>query len=359
MQNAHNISRQNENLCLFEDAAVLTGVASAVATFTSDESGAPEWLQAYGRMIPAEVFALRDRGAIFMVNHSGGKDSQAMYAFIRKHVPDSQIMTVHANLPEVEWEGVIEHIEATIVHELHTCRSRRTLLEMIEERGMFPSPSMRQCTSDLKRGPIERTVRGLIEARITQWLGLPHGARVGADARKAALAAGMGLIVNCMGMRAQESANRSKLDALKLSVSNSKNGREWYEWLPIHAWDISQVFEMISFVGQKPHWAYEAGMSRLSCVFCIMASRADLTIAAKLNPDLYRRYVQLERSTGQVMLMPSKTHGRLTLEQVTGVDAGLGEAPKSYPIIPIKKVTGFVAEEAREAEDEVFELQFC
>ncbi len=107
----------------------------------------------------------------------------------------------------------------------------------------------------------------------------------------------------------------------KFNERNSKNGREWYDWLPIHAWEIDEVFGLIKVVGQEPHWAYGKGMSRLSCCFCIMSSRADLTTAAKLNPVLYRRYVELERKTGQVMLMPSKTHGRLTLEQVTGVMA--------------------------------------
>ena len=52
-----------------------------------------------------------------------------------------------------------------------------------------------------------------------------------------------------------------------------------------------------------------------------MSSRADLTTAARLNPALYRRYVELERSTGHVMLMPDKKHGRQTLEQITGVAA--------------------------------------
>lgn len=61
---------------------------------------------------------------------------------------------------------------------------------------------------------------------------------------------------------------------------------------------------------------------------CIMASEADLKTAARLakqrpellnDPHLYRKYVDLERSTGQVMLMPSPTKGRRTLEQVTGI----------------------------------------
>jgi hypothetical protein len=52
-----------------------------------------------------------------------------------------------------------------------------------------------------------------------------------------------------------------------------------------------------------------------------MSSQADLTTAARLNPSLYRQYVNLERSTGQVMMMPSRTHGRRTLEQITGIAA--------------------------------------
>lgn len=245
---------------------------------------------------PALIQDLIKRGATFVVNHSGGKDSQAMFHYIHQLVPAHQIVVVHAVLPDVEWDGVEEHVRATTLGvPVHTCRSRRTLLEMIEERGMFPSPSQRQCTSDLKRGPIERTVRHL----------------------------GVKLIVNCMGMRAEESSSRAKLDTLKLSARNSKAGREWYDWLPIHDWKVGQVFNMISSVGQEPHWAYAAGMSRLSCCFCIMSNKADLTTAARLNPKLYARYVGLEQSTGQVMLMPSKTKGRMTLEDVTGIKADL------------------------------------
>jgi DNA sulfur modification protein DndC len=237
---------------------------------------------------------LIERGATFVVNHSGGKDSQAMFTHLRQHIPERQLVAVHAELPEVDWDGIVPHIKATIgAVPLHLCRARRTLLQMVEERRMFPSPKLRQCTSDLKRGPIEKTIRGL----------------------------GVKLIVNCIGIRAEESSRRAHLETFKLNERNSKAGREWYDWLPIHDWPLAQVFRRIADEGQKPHWAYAAGMSRLSCCFCIMASRSDLTTAARLKPDLYRRYVELERSTGQVMLMPGKTNGRQTLEQITGVAA--------------------------------------
>ncbi|MCA0214709.1 MAG: phosphoadenosine phosphosulfate reductase family protein [Proteobacteria bacterium] len=272
-------------------------------------------------MTPSAITDLISRGAVFVVNHSGGKDSQAMFIHLLGIVPKEQLLVVHAVLPEVEWDGIEEHIEATTMGvPVLKCRARRTLLQMIAERGMFPSPSQRQCTSDLKRGPIERTIRRFVEDRVADFIGVPRGSNTrDMGGRQSALAAGCGLIVNCMGMRAQESSSRSKLTPFKLNAGNSKAGREWYDWLPIHDWDVNTVFATIAGFGQKPHWAYAAGMSRLSCCFCIMSNKADLTTAARLNPELYRKYVELERSTGQVMLMPDKKHGRRTLEQVTGV----------------------------------------
>lgn len=274
--------------------------------------------------VPAQVRDLIARGALFVVNHSGGKDSQAMYLLLRQHVPAAQLVIVHADLGPVEWRGALDHIHATTAGEpVHVCSSRRTLLQMIEERGMFPSPKQRQCTSDLKRGPIERTIRHI----------LAENPQFG------------GLVVNCMGMRAEESPNRAKLTPFKwapyenakgnptgksIRARGKRPGREWFEWLPIHDWSEPQVFAAIAGAGQKPHLVYGLGMTRFSCCFCIMASEQDLRTAARLaaerpdllnDPDLYRKYVGLERSTGQVMLMPSKTHGRRTLEQITGVAA--------------------------------------
>jgi 3'-phosphoadenosine 5'-phosphosulfate sulfotransferase (PAPS reductase)/FAD synthetase len=263
--------------------------------------------------IPSEVRELIARGALFVVNHSGGKDSQALYLFLREHVPAAQLVIVHADLGAVEWAGAIGHILATTDGErLVTCQAARGLLQMIEDRGMFPSPQQRQCTSDLKRGPIERTIRAITRER--QAIGLPA----------------WGVVVNCMGMRAQESSSRKKLLPFKFSNRNSKAGREWYDWLPIHDMTEREVFAKIAAAGQEPHPIYKLGMRRFSCVFCIMASEEDLRTAARLatdhpellnDPELYRKYVSLERRTGQVMLMPTKKHGRRTLEDVTGVRA--------------------------------------
>ena len=235
------------------------------------------------------------RGALFVLNDSAGKDSQAQKIKVMSMVPRRQILIVHAVLPEVEWDGTIEHIEANsdgipIVY----AHARKTLFEMVEHRGMFPSPANRQCTSDLKRGPIEREIRRYLKAH-------PEFG---------------GLVVNCMGMRAEESAGRAKLNSFKFNKANSKAGREWYDWLPIHDWSAEDVFACIAAAEQKPHWAYAAGMTRLSCCFCIMSSQADLMTAAKLNPDLYRRYVETERRLGFTVSMSRKP-----LPELTGIAA--------------------------------------
>jgi hypothetical protein len=68
------------------------------------------------------------------------------------------------------------------------------------------------------------------------------------------------------------------------------------------------------------HWAYVAGMRRLSCSFCIMASREDLARAAGLRPDLFAEYVALERKIRHTFLMPKKSEPPRYLDEVLGIE---------------------------------------
>lgn len=238
----------------------------------------------------AHVLELTNQGAIFYVSHSGGKDSQTMIIELSKIVPLDQMVVIHAHLPEVEWQGTRQHIKNTIgqIQYLEVI-ARKTFFEMVNHRQMWPGPKYRQCTSDLKRGPIEKTIRHDMKSK------------------------GKILAVNCMGLRAEESTSRAKQLPFKLHKSLSKAGRTVYNLLPIHDYLEGQVFETIRQAGQEPHWAYSVGMSRLSCCFCIMANDNDLRIAAKQNPGLYRRYVLKERELNFTI-----RQGK-TLEQITGI----------------------------------------
>ena len=259
-------------------------------------SGGPFPRRPTDLVVPRQCRELIRLGALVALSSSGGKDSQAMTILLSRAVPREQLLVVHAPLGEVEWPGTIEHIEATLPVDVPLIfapvSSGKTLLDRVEERGLWPSNSARWCTSDFKRTPIERELRRYLKAH----------PRFG------------GRIVNAMGMRASESPARSKLTPWRRSDRNSRAGREWYDWLPVHGLARAQVFRIIRDAGQSPHWAYAAGMSRLSCSFCILASRADLCRAAELRPRLYRQYVDLERRIGHT-LSPT----RVPLPQLTGI----------------------------------------
>jgi 3'-phosphoadenosine 5'-phosphosulfate sulfotransferase (PAPS reductase)/FAD synthetase len=242
--------------------------------------------------VPPAIAAEIKAGALFAISHSGGKDSQAMTILLREVVPPEQIVVVHAPLGRVEWPGTLRHIQRTTEGlPLILAEARTDLLAMVRRRGRWPTPGIRQCTSDLKRGPITREVRRYLHARPR------HGLRV----------------VSCMGMRADESARRAKQAPLKPNARNSVAGRHWLDWLPIHHLTEAEVFETIAAVGQRPHWVYLAGMSRCSCSFCIMASRDDLRRAAQLRPKLAAEYVALEEEIGHT-LSPSRVPLRRLFE---------------------------------------------
>lgn len=235
---------------------------------------------------------LRDPNCLVVCNHSGGKDSQAMYLRIRNLVPKNRLVVIHAHLPEVEWEGTEEFIRATIDHELFVCQARKTFFEMVEHRKQFPSPTNRQCTSDLKRNPIVKAIRQICNDR------------------------GFNKVLNCMGLRAQESSGRAKKKVFRVNENESNSKRTFYEWLPIHKMTTDGVFSLIKSKGQQPFWVYAAGMSRKSCVFCIMASESDHCVAASLRPALLDKYDYYEKKFDRTMLMPQKGGKRQFLKDL-------------------------------------------
>lgn len=266
--------------------------------------------------VPDTIRQMIDRGAIFALNDSGGKDSQAMRIIVREVVPKEQTVVIHASLGEVEWPGALEHAQAGAERDgfpFIVAHARKTFLEMVERRSTtrtdapcWPSASNRQCTSDLKRDPIARELRALLLRR------------------------GVSSIVSCMGIRSEESASRAKAVTLGQNKRNSLAGRDWWDWLPIHSLTRAQVLQTIADAGEQLHPAYGMGNERLSCMFCIMGSRNDLRNAALRNPSMYRKYVEIERRTGYTM-----HQSRLSLPQLTGVS--IDGVAANVPELAVKK----------------------
>ena len=163
---------------------------------------------------------------------------------------------------------------------------------MARHRKMWPSPQNRQCTSDLKRNPLNSLIKEFCNKN------------------------GFNLVLNCMGLRAQESSGRASKPVFRPIEANTNSKRKWFEWLPIHHLTTKEVFEKIAKAGQEPHWAYKAGMTRLSCCFCIMSSKQDLRTAAQLRPELYKEYLELEQEIGHALIMPAGKGRPLWLNEI-------------------------------------------
>lgn len=88
--------------------------------------------------------------------------------------------------------------------------------------------------------------------------------------------------------------------------------------------DNHQVWARIRASGVRHHYAYDLGMPRVSCCFCIFAPREALLLAGKHNPELLAEYVRVERKNGHT-LRHKQSLGDISDELARG--AGIGAVP--------------------------------
>ena len=180
-----------------------------------------------------------------------------------------------------EWS---RRIAAHFGLELHVVRNpNKTYLEMVRARGKFPSAQFRQCTSDLKRGPIQKFIRQL-----------PHP-----------------VLINCMGMRAQESSRRARQVVWSQDENLSKAGRTVFNWLPIFHETAEDVLKWHwqSAVPLHPVYVPEyhrdgttsGYLRRFSCRVCIFATDDDLRMIYRHNREAFDLVSDLEQQSGFTM----------------------------------------------------------
>ena len=251
-----------------------------------------------------------------LINTSGGKDSQTLLRQVvklaeRQGYPLDRIEAAHQDLGHLEWDGVKELAQEQVEHYgLRFSVTRRrdasgaegsTILDYARERKMWPSRSQRWCTSEFKRGPGLRVLTAM-DKRLRSGL---------KDHRR---------YLYCLGFRSQESPARDKLPTLERFARASSKFKHVDTWLPIHDWSEEEVWSDIKASGLRHHRAYDLGMPRLSCSFCIFAPKAALMIAGRERPELLQEYVDLEKEIGHTF-----TH-KLSLAEVQR-DLQEGAAP--------------------------------
>jgi 3'-phosphoadenosine 5'-phosphosulfate sulfotransferase (PAPS reductase)/FAD synthetase len=220
-----------------------------------------------------------------VANSSAGKDSQAMLDLVveqcdQASVPRSRLVVAHADLGRVEWPGTRELAEEQARHYgldfVAVARPQGDLLDHIEKRRMFPSPAARFCTSDMKRNQIMKVFTRLAERSREQGVTVCR-------------------ILNCLGLRAQESPARARRLPFAPNAMASNGRRQVDDWLPLHSWSVEQVWQRIRASGVRHHPAYDLGMPRLSCCLCIFSPRSALLLAGQHNPELLAQYVAVEK----------------------------------------------------------------
>ena len=226
---------------------------------------------------------------IVVVNSSGGKDSiVAMKRMVEmaqeQGYPLDKIVVSHQDLGKVEWAGSRELVqEQADVYGLKVYYSKRRdkhgdnvdLLEHVRQRGMWPGNNSRYCTSDHKRGPGNRVLTMLSRDWTDQ-----------------------GMMLQVFGFRAQESTARAKKQVLTPNQRASSKKRLVFDYCPILDMTEDEVWSEIHEAGLPYPRAYDLGMPRYSCMFCVFAPEAALVIAGRENPDLLQEYVDVEEEIG-------------------------------------------------------------
>ena len=226
---------------------------------------------------------------VILVNTSAGKDSQAMLDLVVRQAEAAgvrdRVRTVHCTFAE-EWEGTEELAQAQAEHYgvpyQVVSRPQGGLLDMVLDRNAkrpdapsWPSNQNRFCTSGLKRDQVAKVLTAI-------------AAEFGRPVR----------ILNCMGIRAAESPARAKREAFSHDKRATNSKRHVDTWFPIFDWTVEKVWATIKASGAPHHKAYDLGMPRLSCVFCVFAPKAALMLAGKHNRAQLDRFVEVERQVG-------------------------------------------------------------
>lgn len=270
---------------------------------------------------------------LIVISSSAGKDSQTTLDVMvemakEQNFPRYRMIVVHADLGDVEWEGTKELAEEQakhyklrfeVVRKIDTAAAPADLLERVRVRGKFPDSGRRWCTSDHKRNPIHKLYTQLSQEYVVR-----------GEATR---------ILSCMGMRAEESPARAKKPVFKNLKSNKNQHVD--EFLPIHAWTEDQVWDRIKETGVRHHPAYDWGMPRLSCSFCVLASKAALVRAAQLRPEKAAEYAAVEAETGH-SFQKSRTMASI-IEEAAETDPPAISAGDLGCDGPVDMVPGWVA----------------
>ena len=224
-----------------------------------------------------------DPNKTYLVNISGGKDSTAMWLYLKRDLGLPNLIPMFS---DTGWEHPLTYEYLDYLEQklgpLVRVKYDLDFVGLAAKKGIFPSTKTRFCTQKLKMEPARDWINAQLEA----------GAFVRED------------LVQCSGVRHEESPARAKMG--EWVEKDDYHGLK--QWRPILTWTWQEVFAMHDKHDVKPNPLYKLGMGRVGCMPCIMSNLPELGEIARRFPEVVDKVEAAEERVEEFRKASGRSH---------------------------------------------------